>query len=456
MSHLANSTSHPAAHASSRQIERVRRTTLLKNSANARTHSKKQIRKIADAIDKFGWTSPILIDENGIVLAGHGRLAAAELLGHEHVPVIRINDLSEAQKRAFVLADNRLALESGWNRELLSAELGDLAELLPAEGFDISLTGFDVHELDAILEDEPLIPADESLPDRPTHPVTKLGDVWLLGKHRICCGDAREQTAFAQLMQSQTAEMIFIDPPWNLRTREFQGRGAVKHGDFSVGSGEFSRTEFVAFLRRTLGHCADHSIDGSIHFVCIDWRHVAEMLEAGQSVYEELKNICVWVKTNAGQGSFYRSQHELVVVFKKGSATHLNNFELGQHGRLRSNVWTYAGINAFRAGRMDELRMHPTVKPVSLVADAIKDCSQRGSIVLDAFLGSGTTVLASEQTGRRAFGMEIDPAFVDVAITRWQRATGRDAVLEGTSTTFEEMQTNPSLRRSLCFGGNER
>jgi DNA modification methylase len=202
-----------------------------------------------------------------------------------------------------------------------------------------------------------------------------------------------------------------------------------------------SAAEYTDFLKQTLFLCSAHSIDGSIHFVFMDWRHVGELTAAGKAAYDELKNICVWTKTTPGQGTFYRSQHELVFVFKHGQAPHLNNFELGQHGRTRSNVWHYPGVNTFRAGRMDELRMHPTVKPVALVADAMRDCSRRGDIVLDVFAGSGTTIMAADKIGRRAFCMEIDPTYVDVAIERWQRFTKRDAVLEATGETFDDLTT---------------
>jgi DNA modification methylase len=281
-------------------------------------------------------------------------------------------------------------------------------------------------------------------------PVCLPDDVWLAGGHRITCGDARDAAVYERLMQQEQAFMAFTDPPYNVRiSGHVGGRGRTKHREFAVASGELSSSQFKAFLEQTLGLCAQHSVDGSIHYVCMDWRHSGELLTAGHAVYDELKNICVWVKTNAGQGSFYRSQHELVFVFKNGAAEHLNTFELGQHGRTRTNVWNYAGVNSFRAGRMDELQMHPTVKPTALVVDAMKDCSKRGSIVLDAFLGSGTTLVAAEQIGRRAYGIELDPAYVDVSIERWQRLTKRDAILEGTSLTFDEIRADPSLRMKL-------
>ena len=220
------------------------------------------------------------------------------------------------------------------------------------------------------------------------------------------------------------------------------GRGRTRHREFVCASGEMTPAEFELFLERTLRLCAAYSINGAIHYAFMDWRHLDPLLAAGKAAYDELKNICVWTKTTPGQGSFYRSQHEFVLVFKHGTAPHLNNFELGQHGRTRSNVWHYAGVNTFRAGRMDELGMHPTVKPVALVADAMKDCSKRGDIVLDVFAGSGTTIMAAERIGRRAFCMEIDPGYVDVAIERWQRFTKRDAILESTGQTFDELKSD--------------
>ena len=252
--------------------------------------------------------------------------------------------------------------------------------------------------------------------------------------------DARDPKAFSLLMREEKADMAFLDPRYNVRVHGHAGgRGRVRHREFQFASGEMTSEQFTQFLQKTLALCACHVVDGAISFVCMDWRHARELLEAGSAVYDELKNICVWMKTTPGQGSFYRSQHELVFVYKSGKAAHLNTFELGQHGRSRSNVWSYAGANAFRAARMDELKMHPTVKPVALIADAMRDCSRRGSIILDAFAGSGSTIMAAEQIGRRAFCMEIDPRYADVAIRRWQRLTGRDAILERTKQTFGEV-----------------
>jgi DNA modification methylase len=416
---------------------------LTPNARNARTHSKKQIRQIADSITAFGFVVPLLIDEGGVIIGGHGRYAAAKLLGLEQVPVIEVEGLSEAKRRALALADNKIGENAGWDRELLAAELPELAEILVVDGLDISITGFAPVEIDQLttdFENDASDPVDAVDPaSATTAPVSRPGDLWELGNHRILCGDARDADAIGRLMGGSRAAMAFLDPPYNVRVRDIVGRGRVKHSEFAMASGELSRRDFVQFLKATLTAAAAVSRDGAVHFVCMDWRHIGELLEAAGTVYGETLNMAVWVKSNAGQGSFYRSQHELVGVFRVGDGAHLNNIELGRHGRSRSNVWHYAGVNAFRAGRLDELKSHPTVKPVALVADAIKDCTRRGDIVLDTFCGSGTTILAAERVGRRACALELEPRFVDVAVKRWQAFSGKDAIHAETGLTFDEL-----------------
>jgi DNA modification methylase len=407
---------------------------------NARTHSKKQIRQIAKSIQQFGFCNPVLIDDAKQIIAGHGRVEAAKLLGLDAVPTVRLSHLSEADKRAYVLADNKLAEKAGWDRELLAIELQGLIEL----DVDIELTGFEMAEIDLIVEEAREASGDASgpedaVPEPSLSPaVSQAGDLWLLGSHHLLCGDARDQAAYDQLLAGAKAEFVFTDPPYNVAIDgHVCGLGRIHHREFAMGCGEMSEAEFTAFLRTVFALLADNSTDGSIHQICMDWRHLWEMLDAGRMVYGELKNLCVWNKTNAGMGSFYRSKHELVFVWKSGTAAHLNNFELGQHGRHRSNVWDYPGVNTMRPGRLEELAMHPTVKPVSLVADAIKDCSRRGSLVLDPFCGSGTILIAAERTGRQARALEIDPTYVDVAVRRWQAYTGKSAILAGSGETFE-------------------
>jgi len=424
-------------------VEMLPPSNLKPAKRNARTHNKAQEAAVANSVLHFGVIKPVVIDEQNRIVAGHVVWRAAKTLGLKRMPVIRVSHLSETELRAYALADNQLATKSAWDLEILSLELGELELALPEIGLDLSITGFEPAEVDAVfdtLAENAADPADEALEPLEGPAVSWTGALFELGRHRLLVGDARDEAAFAQLMTGEVAEMGIHDPPYNVRIQgNVGGRGRIKRREFACASGEMTQAQFQAFLEDTLGLCADHSIDGAIHYVFIDWRHVAELMAAGTAVFDELKNLCVWVKNNAGQGSFYRSEHELVLVFKHGQAPHLNNFGLGGGGRNRSNVWRYAGVNTFRAGRMDELKMHPTVKPVAMIADAMRDCSRRGSVILDAFAGSGTTIIAAEQTGRRAFCMEIDPHYADVAIRRWQKLTKRDAILESTGQTFNEL-----------------
>lgn len=428
------------------QIQHIAIDKLRPNPKNVRTHPKKQITLLSRAIEQFGIVAPIVADENLVILAGHARVEAAETSGLTTVPVIVLSGLSEAKRRAYMLADNKIAEMAGTDRQAAAFEIGELQPLLEAEGLSIDLTGFAAAEIDSLFDDhaEPEIDPIDDLSQCEQKPVTQVGDLWLLGAHRLICGDARKATDFDRLLLNDRAAMVFTDPPYNVRIASIQGRGKIKHREFAEASGEMSQAEFTAFLTEVLALTASHSADGSIHYVCMDWRHMAELQAAGDQAYSELKNLVVWNKTNAGQGSFYRSQHELIFVFKSGTAPHLNTFELGQHGRNRSNVWTYPGANTFRTGRMKDLAMHPTVKPVAMVADAMRDCSRRGDIVLDPFMGSGTTIMAAERVGRRGFGLELDPLYVDVAVRRWQAFTKRDAVLAGDGRTFEEISEDRS------------
>jgi DNA modification methylase len=414
------------------------------NPKNARTHSKKQIRKIAASVREFGFAAPVLIDEQDVLIAGHGRLEAAKSLGMSTIPAIVIKGLSDARKRALMLADNRIAQDAGWDFERLAEELAELPELLAEDGLDVSMTGFEPAEIDRLtadFEDPSGDPADDIDVDGLDGPTTtRAGDLWHLGKHRLLCGDARRPHDLARLLGDERAHMAFLDPPYNVKIDSVVGRGARRHREFAMASGEMDPDTFVSFLSDSLGAAARFSMDGAVHFACMDWRHVGELVRAGHIVYGAMLNLIVWVKTNAGQGSFYRSQHELIGVFRVGSGPYLNTIELGRHGRNRSNVWQHAGANTFRKGRLEDLRGHPTVKPVGMIADAIKDCTRRGQIVLDTFCGSGATLLAAERVGRQGRGLEIDPAYVDLAIRRWQSFTGRDALHMESGLTFEEMR----------------
>ncbi|MCC6947028.1 MAG: ParB N-terminal domain-containing protein [Bradyrhizobiaceae bacterium] len=415
---------------------------LIPNERNPRTHSRRQIEQVARSIDRFGFVNPIIIDQENRILAGVGRWQASKHLGFRDVPTIVLNHLTAEEKRAYVITDNKLAQLAGWDREILAIELQELTELK----FDIELTGFSIAEIDLLLEEATEAKSDHGPEDEipeiaDQSAVSRPGDLWILGTHRLLCADARDQSSYATLLGEERADAVFADPPYNVPIGgHVSGKGRIKHREFAMASGEFTRTEFVNFLKATLGAAATLSRDGAVHFVCMDWRHISELQEAGCGIYGALLNLCVWAKTNGGMGSLYRSQHELVFVYRVGSDRHLNNVELGQHGRNRSNVWTYAGVNTFRDGRFEELAAHPTVKPVALVADAIRDVTRRGEIVLDPFVGSGTTLIAAEKAGRLGRGIEIDPLYADVAVRRWQTYTGKQALHAESGRTFEDVE----------------
>lgn len=400
---------------------------LIPDPRNARTHPKRQIDQIRASIEAFGFTNPVLADPEGHIIAGHGRLQAARAMGLTEVPTIILSGLSETQKRALRIADNKIALNAGWDMEILQLELSELASL--DVDIDPILTGFSTGEIDVILTSA-TDPDDEVVPPLPTTPRTKPGDIWILGDHRVGCGDGRD-TGFLQRVigHEVRVDAAFLDPPYNVRIGG-HAVAAGRHREFAMASGEMNEREFRSFLADTLGAAVRVSRDGAVHFVCMDWRHMDDVSVVGRTVYGERLNLCIWNKSNAGMGSLYRSKHELVFVYRVGTAPHLNMVELGKHGRNRTNVWDYASVNSLRGSRREDLALHPTVKPTGLVADAIQDVTQRGDLVLDLFLGSGTTLMAAERTGRRFRGLDIDPAYVDVAIERWSARTGLEPRLE--------------------------
>jgi DNA modification methylase len=407
-------------------IELVKRDTLTPNPNNPRRHSAKQILQIAASIDRFGFVVPIICDDDGLIVAGAGRWAAAALRGIDEVPVIRVRFLSEADRRAFALADNRLSELSDWDDTLLKAELG----FLFANEYDLDVTGFALADLDfTIAGDNNDAEPPVELPDPGAVAVSREGDLWLIGPHRLYCGNARAPESYEALLGDERAAMVFADPPYNVKIdKNVSGLGASWHREFAEASGEMTPAEFTALLRIVFRNCVRFSTNGSIHYHCMDWRHIREMLDAADGVYDAFKQLVVWAKDNAGMGTFYRSQHELVFVFKAGRGRHTNNFGLGETGRYRTNVWTYAGANSFRRGRAQDLADHPTVKPHALVADAILDCSNRGDLILDPFSGSGTTLLAAHRTKRRGTAIELDPLYVDIGLRRLAAATGLNPV----------------------------
>ena len=399
---------------------------LTPDARNARTHSKKQIEQISASIRAFGFTNPILADPEGNIIAGHGRLRAAKELNLNEVPVIELAGLTEPQKRALRLADNKIALNAGWDVEVLKLELADLS--LPGMDIDLSLTGFSPGEIDVVLEDSE-DPDDELIPAVPENSRVEVGDIWQLGEHRVGCGDGRDVAFLQRLVGDNSAvDCAFLDPPYNVKINgHVNAKG--RHREFAMASGEMSEAEFRTFLAETLGACAKVSRDGAVHFVCMDWRHMDDVTASVADVYDDLLNICVWNKSNAGMGSLYRSKHEMVFVYRVGKGPHTNNVELGKHGRNRTNVWDYASVNSMRGSRREDLALHPTVKPVAMVADAYCDVTKQNDLVLDIFLGSGTSLIAAERVGRAFRGLDIDPAYVDLAMQRWTDLTGKEPML---------------------------
>ncbi|WP_137113386.1 DNA methyltransferase [Mesorhizobium sp. GR13] len=427
------------------QIETVPIDDLRPYSSNARTHSRKQIRQVTKSIERFGFNGVIVINRSNVIIAGHGRVEAAKLLGIRKVPCVRVTHLTEAEERAYALADNKIAANAGWDRSVLATELGELAPLLLSldQPLEIDITGFEAAEIDVLMADHrdaEADPADDIAVSLSSEPVARKGDVWLLGHHKLICGDALDANCYSGLLGHEVAELVITDPPFNVPVAgHVGGRGKRKHAEFAFAAGEMSADEFRGFLRKFLELSAKACRKGALIYVFMDWRGIETLCAAGREIGLELINICIWNKPTPGQGSFYRSAHEMIAVFRKPGAASRNNIELGRFGRSRTNVWTYAPPNKFKCVN-DLLSAHPTPKPVALIAGAIKDASARADLVLDSFMGSGTTILAAEKVGRRAFGIEYEPRYCDLTILRWQEYTGRDAVLASTGQIFAEVR----------------
>jgi DNA modification methylase len=407
---------------------------------NPRRHPEAQIARLMKSIKRL-WTIPILIDEDAVILAGHARAEAAKRLGMTEVPTITIMGLTVAEKSALVIADNRLAEQAEWDFDLLREHFKGLVDL----NFDVELTGFATGEVDLLIDGKPAPTNSDPTDDISAFmlggpAVSKFGDVWDLEQHRLVCGNALERSSYERLLQGDVAQMVVTDPPYNvLIAGHAVGRGKIRHRNFKQASGEMSAAEFTQFIEAFIRLTIAFTGDGSIHYVFMDWRHLQELLNAARPLYSDWKNLLVWNKTNAGQGSFYRSKHELITVFKNGTAPHINNFGLGAKGRYRANVLDYPSVNSLHPARHGDLTLHPTVKPIALIADLIRDCSRRNGIILDPFGGSGTTILAAERTGRIARLIELDPLYVDVAIRRWEATTGVPARHATTGLRFDDL-----------------
>lgn len=421
-------------------IEYIKTSSITPYEKNARVHDDKHIGQIVSSIKTFDFTNPILIDENNEILAGHGRWLSANKLKLDKVPCVIITHLDDSKKKAYRIADNKLTINGSWDEDLLSLELKDLSDL--ELDFDLDVVGFELPEIDLMLQnldDKKEDPLDEIPEVSENSIVSKLGDLWQLGEHIIYCGDSLKDKSFAKLMNTDKATMIFTDAPYNVKVDgHVCGSGKIKHDEFAMASGEMTQEEFTEFLSKAFTNLKNYSADGSIHYLCMDWRHIAEITTACNNIYSEMKNLCIWNKSSGGMGSLYRSKHELVFVYKNGTKPHINNVELGKHGRYRTNVWDYAGVNSF-GEEHDKLKLHPTVKPVQMIVDAIMDTSNRGDIVLDSFLGSGSTLIACEKAGRVCRGIELEPKYIDVAIQRWQRLTGKKAINLNSNKTYDNL-----------------
>lgn len=420
------------------QIELLPPADLKAYGRDLRRHSKGKIDQLAASIEAFGFIAPIIVDADSVIVAGHVRWQAASKLKLNCVPVLRVDHLTPAEVNAYRIADNKLAEGATWDSNILRVELSEI--MIEAPTLSSETLGFQLPELEVLLDDNTpdKTPAPETVDLSDRLIVTEPGMTWHLGEHVVMCGDARNSGCFKSIMGDEEASVVFTDAPYNVKIQgHVCGKGAIKHEEFACAVGEMSDAGFTEFLRIIFQNLADHSKDGSIHFQCMDWRHIPELMAAAGVAYDQMVNLIVWNKTNAGMGSLWRSKHELIFAYKKGKAKHINNVQLGRFGRNRTNVWDYAGVNAINAEHRKDLALHPTVKPTAMIADALKDVSHRGDIVLDACGGSGSTLLAAEQTGRRARLIEIDPRYVDVTVRRWQEMTGKQAVNPATGWTFE-------------------
>lgn len=414
---------------------------------NPRRHSRQQVRAIARSMTAFGFNAPVLIDNDKRIIAGHGRYEAAKLLGYMQIPTLCLAHLSKTQARAYMVADNKLNDRSAWDDPKLAVLLKELSVEIP----DLEVTGFEAPEIDLRIQslDSPgAADADDEFRMAEGTAVSTVGDLWHLNGHRLYCGSALEVAPYAAIFSTEKAAAIFADPPYNVKIDgHVCGSGAIKHREFAMAAGEMNADEYTTFLSQSLTYATAHSNPGAIIYCCMDWRHIDEILAASKATNCALLNLCVWAKDNGGLGSFYRSRHELVFVFRNGKEPHCNNVQLGRFGRNRTNVWNYPGVRNFgRQGHKRALEYHPTVKPTTMVADAILDSTKSRDIVLDPFIGSGTTLLASERTGRRCYGIELDPLYVDTAIYRWEQLTGnkvRHSTGEGFKSLAAKRQAAP-------------
>jgi len=414
---------------------------------HARKHPEKQIVQLMASMREFGFAMPVLVDPDSELIVGHARIAAARRLGLTEAPVLVADHWSKAQIKAYRLADNQLARHAVWDEQLLRVEIASIIEL---DEMPIEILGWETAEIDLLLDAGAVDDADpdDVVPDEPVQPVARTGDLWLLGGHRLLCGSSLEPENWTRLLAGKQGAMVLTDAPYNVPVNGHVS-GSNRHEEFAMASGEMSEAEFIAFNERYLRNMTAHLKDGAIVMAFMDHRHLYELMTAARAAELRHINLCVWNKTNAGMGNPWRSQHELVLVLKHGTAPHTNMVQLGKHGRYRTNVWQHAGANSFGATRDADLADHPTVKPVALLAEAIRDVTRHGEIVLDAFSGSGSTILACERTKRIGYAIEIEPRYIDVAVKRWEKKTGCHAVLEASGESFADTRIARSAQPTI-------
>lgn len=433
------------------EVQLVEVQSIKQYSNNAKQHSEKQINQIAKSIQKFGFLNPILLDQTKTIIAGHGRLLALKQLGYMSVPCVYAKHLTESQVNAYRIADNKLSENASWDSELLAVELKSLESI--DINFDFDTLGFDSIEIDNLFHhnnDEASV--EEPLPDTPLTPISQTGDIFHCGPHRIGCGDCHDFTFLKKLFKRSKATICITDPPYNVPIAgHVRGRGKEQFDEFARANGEMSSDEFSQFQFLSFLNIKKVCKDGSLLYLFTDWRHLKELLAATEDLFTVMLNLCVWNKNNGGMGSFYRSKHELIGVFKHGKAPHINNIQLGKFGRDRSNVWDYPGVSSFGKDRESALSMHPTVKPVAMLKDILLDASKPNDIVVDGFLGSGSTLIAAEKVRRRCFGVEIEPKYVDVILTRYRNDTGDEPIHVESGLTFTEL----AKRRSPAKRGSD-
>jgi DNA modification methylase len=414
---------------------------------NARLHSELQLSMLEASFRRFRVMSPILISSDREVIAGHARLIVAKRVGLNTITAIVLPHLNATERKAFRIADNAIALRGEWSIELLSAEI-DLISSLDLDFNPIEI-GFETGEIDSLtlaVKDRPNAAPAAHEPDRTAPATSRVGDMFRIGRHLVVCGDSKDPMCFSSALNGRRVAAVISDQPWNLPANFISGNGSIRHPDFVECSGEKSDDEFRTFTERVLANQAQCCAPGALVFQFIDWRSVDVMVRAGKKCVGDLVNICVWVKQCGGLGSLWRSGHEFVCVFRAPGGKSKNNVQLGRHGRTRSNVWQYDSPRGFGAERA-KLKLHPTCKNQTMIADAILDCTDRNDVVLDAFLGSGTTILAAHETGRIGVGIELDGYYVDLAVARIAEATGERAVCQD-GRTFEEVRAERAADRA--------